>query len=444
MGQRRIIRGARLLPLDGRRQLRRGDVLMEGGLIAAIGGIKDPAGAELIETTAALIPGLVQTHVHLDEAILDRRYVPSVDPWLHYEVDLRRWLERQDEASLSLQARSGLGRGLLAGTTSFCDVGRVHHRAVAIEAALELGVRLVALLDAQAEEVPRALDRFRERYKDSPRVRPGLWLGDAETASAAVLAEAGKRAEAEALPLVAHVGRLPGARGGVERLARAGALQRHTVLCHGRAGSLQGQADRIAAAQATVVLSPAADLMVGASPPALEPLLEAGVELALGADGGASRTELDPFRDARLLFGLLRGRVEHPASRALEIAARGARALGGGSGALEVGQPADLVLVDVAHVDSDDHEALARRILDHGGPEQVRSVYVGGDRVASDGRPENLILPTMEEEEQARARILPRLSAPLPLGLRAKLALRRALAVDRGWGLHRLPFKEER
>ena len=39
MGQRRIIRGARLLPLDGRRQQRRGDVLMEGGLIAAIGGV---------------------------------------------------------------------------------------------------------------------------------------------------------------------------------------------------------------------------------------------------------------------------------------------------------------------------------------------------------------------------------------------------------------------
>jgi cytosine/adenosine deaminase-related metal-dependent hydrolase len=208
---------------------------------------------------------------------------------------------------------------------------------------------------------------------------------------------------------------------------------------------LQGHAARIADAQATVVLSPAADLMVGAAPPALLPLLEAGVELALGADGGASRTELDPFRDARLLFGLLRGWVEQPASRALEIAAHGgARALGFGSGTLEVGQPADVVLVDVAHVDSGDHEALARRILDHGGPEQVRSVYVGGERVAADGRPENLILPTMEEEDHVRARIMPRLSAPLPFGVRAKLALRRALAVDRGWGLHRLPFKEER
>lgn len=445
MGQRRIIRGARLLPLDGRRQQRRGDVLMEGGLIAAIGGIKDPGGAELVETTAALIPGLVQAHVHLDEAILDRRFVPNFDPLVYYEVDLLRWLERQDEATLSLQARSGLGRGLLAGATSFCDVGRVHHRAVAVEAALELGVRLVALLDAHAEDVPRAIDRFRERYQESPRVRPGLWLGDAETASATVLAEAGKRSEMEAVPLFAHIGRLPGARGGVERLARAGALHRHTVLCHGRAGSLQGHAARIADAQATVVLSPAADLMVGAAPPALVPLLEAGVELALGADGGASRTELDPFRDARLLFGLLRGWVEQPASRALEIAAHGgARALGFGSGTLEVGQPADVVLVDVAHVDSDDHEALARRILDHGGPEQVRSVYVGGERVAADGRPENLILPTMEEEDQARARILPRLSAPVPVGLRAKLALRRALAVDRGWGLYRLPFKEER
>ncbi|MFO0727226.1 MAG: amidohydrolase family protein [Myxococcota bacterium] len=445
MAERRIIRGARLLPLDGRRQLRRADVLIEGGKIAAIGGVKDAPDAELIETTAALIPGLVQAHLHLDEVILDRKFVAHSDPLFHYEVELVRWLERQDEAALLVQAYSGIGRGLLAGATAFADVGRSQHRVVAADVAAELGARLLAPLDGAAEDLERAIDRLVERYDSGGLVRPGIWLHDAESVAPAALSRAGKLSEARGIPLFVHVGRLPGVRGGVDRLRQHGALHRHTVICHGRAQSLRGYARALVDAGATVVLTPGADLMVGASPPALEPLLSAGVELAIGGDGGSSRTEVDPFRDARLLYGLLRGRADHPASRALEIASRGgARALGVGSGSLEVGQPADLVFVDVAHVDSDDHEALARRILDHGGPEQVRAVWVAGTRVAMDGRLERGSLPTMEEEDEVRARILPRLSAPLPFKLRAKLGLRRAVAVDRGWGLFRLPFKEER
>ena len=37
--QRRIIRHATMLPLDGRRSILRGDLLMDGGSIAAIGGV---------------------------------------------------------------------------------------------------------------------------------------------------------------------------------------------------------------------------------------------------------------------------------------------------------------------------------------------------------------------------------------------------------------------
>lgn len=59
-----LIRGARVF--DGERSIDRADVLVEQGLIAAIGeSLPAPAGAELVDASGqTLIPGLIDAHVH--------------------------------------------------------------------------------------------------------------------------------------------------------------------------------------------------------------------------------------------------------------------------------------------------------------------------------------------------------------------------------------------
>ncbi|MCK6551966.1 hypothetical protein L6R52_39410, partial [Myxococcota bacterium] len=115
MPVRRIIRGATVVALDGRRMLRKTDLLIEDGVIAAIGGV-DSAGALITEVSGVVMPGLVQAHVHLDETLLDQTFVPDLDPIVLAERQLPAWRRALDEAASDVLVQSGLARGLGTGT----------------------------------------------------------------------------------------------------------------------------------------------------------------------------------------------------------------------------------------------------------------------------------------------------------------------------------------
>lgn len=424
MSERRIIRGAKILPMDGRRQPKRGDMLISGGVISAIGGIQDMAGALIAQTSSVLLPGFVQAHVHLDQALLDRDFVPNADPFWFCDVQVAGWLSRSDGGALKTQAAAAFCRGMTAGATTFADAGRDGGRSFAIEAALALGTRLIAPLDASSRDVTGDLEGLRQWLdQNDPQRRIALAIsaGDAERVSSARLRAAARLAAARSLPLIVHAASLPGDSGGVSRLDRAGALGKNLVLCHGRGPSLGRSAKVLAQAGASVVVTPGSDLLFHAPPPAYEQLLEAGVNLALGADTGATRLDFDPFRELRLLYAALKDRVSAPASTALEIATRGgARAYMSPSGAVEGGQFADLVALDVDAPDGEEYEALARRIVERGGPERVRTVWVGGEVVAADGRVVLAHAPSQAEENEVRARLRGGASGARALSARVK------------------------
>lgn len=61
-----LLRGARILTMDGDRVLERGDILVRDNRIAAVGeALEAPAGTQVIDVTGATImPGIVDTHAH--------------------------------------------------------------------------------------------------------------------------------------------------------------------------------------------------------------------------------------------------------------------------------------------------------------------------------------------------------------------------------------------
>lgn len=440
MSERRVIRGARLLPMDGRRQVKRQDVLLDGGVVAAVGGVSSTAGARVEETNAVLLPGLINAHVHLDQALLDRGFVPDADPWRFYGLELPAWLAKLDDGALAVSARSAIARGVRAGTVAFGDVGRTVTRQSSVDAAIALGARVVVAIDARHRDAARLLDGLQARLAPGAPVTAALWAGDAERTSSAQLRAAAILSRERGVPLIAHVGLLPGDRGGVSRLDRAGALSTRLTLVHARGHSVTDAMKALAQAGVSVVVTPSTDLVVGAPPAPVAALLEAGVNVGLGLDSGVARTDLDPFRELRLLHGMLRGRVSGPASAALEIATKGgARALGLGSGAIEVGQRADLFTIDVP-LASDDHEGLARRLIDGGGPEQVRTVWIAGEPVVTEGRLVNADGPTEAEEEGVRTR-RPRVG-PASWAERWVARMRSVLGTDRDWHQGKLGFVE--
>src|ERR1700688_4805487 len=62
-----VLHAARLLDVETGRTLRPGEVLVEGGKIAAAGStVNHPAGAEIVDLgDSTLLPGLIDAHVHL-------------------------------------------------------------------------------------------------------------------------------------------------------------------------------------------------------------------------------------------------------------------------------------------------------------------------------------------------------------------------------------------
>jgi 5-methylthioadenosine/S-adenosylhomocysteine deaminase len=372
-----LVRGGTIVTMDARRRVLSGDLLVRDGTIVALGRVPAPAGpARVLDASGcAVIPGFVQTHVHLCQALLRG---------MADDLPLLTWLKRRiwpleaahDEASLRASARLGLAEMIAAGTTAILDMGTVHGYDVVFEAIAESGIRAFggkAMMDAGAG-IPRGL---RETTRDSLRRSAALcerWHG-AEGgrlgyafAPRFVLScsEALLRATAEA----AHA--VPGAllhshaaehaeeraavraalgRDDVAALAACGIAGPRTVLAHGvqlRPAELRA----VARAGTRFVHCPSANLKLASGIADVVAMRRAGVLVGLGADGAPCNNRMDPFtemRQAALLAKVRRGDAAAlPAVEALAMATiDGARVLGidAYTGSLEMGKRADLAVI---------------------------------------------------------------------------------------------------
>jgi 5-methylthioadenosine/S-adenosylhomocysteine deaminase len=138
-------------------------------------------------------------------------------------------------------------------------------------------------------------------------------------------------------------------------------------------------------------------LAMGMAP--LPSMLSAGVNVALATDGPASNSDLNLLEVLRLT-GLVHknalGKPEAlPCAQILRLATQaGARALGWpDGGVLAPGRPADLVLVDTSAPHWYPHHDVVAGVVYTSHPSDVTHVFVGGNRLLSDGE-----LLTLDEE----------------------------------------------
>src|SRR5687767_14206157 len=118
--------GATILTLDPARTIVEGDLVVRGGRIVAIGGTTPEPAVRVDCRGTLLVPGFVQTHVHLCQALF-RGLAEEAEllTWLRGKI----WpLEAAHEAdSLAASARLGLTEAMKNGTTTVFDMGTVHH-----------------------------------------------------------------------------------------------------------------------------------------------------------------------------------------------------------------------------------------------------------------------------------------------------------------------------
>jgi 5-methylthioadenosine/S-adenosylhomocysteine deaminase len=125
----------------------------------------------------------------------------------------------------------------------------------------------------------------------------------------------------------------------------------------------------------------------------VQALRQAGANVALGTDGAASNNDLDMFgetRSAALLAKNVAGDATAlPAFQALKMATlNGAQALGIAqqTGSLERGKSADIVAVNLAHINTRPVYDPVSQIVYAAGSHQVSDVWVGGRQLLQNRR----------------------------------------------------------
>ncbi|MGE0788924.1 MAG: 5'-deoxyadenosine deaminase [Sandaracinaceae bacterium] len=373
-----LIRGGVVVTMDGQRTVHApGDVLIQGGVIRAIGKrVSTRRIAHVVDARGcAVLPGLVQSHVHLCQAL----FRGMAD-----ELPLMRWLRERiwpleaahDAASMRASAELGLTEMLLGGTTTILDLGSVHHQDAVFRAMEASGIRGISgksMMDAGAG-VPKGLRETRAAsLRESQRLAE-RWDGAADgrlgyafaprfilSCSEALLREVARLSEQHGLRIHSHVAEHAGEREEVRRqlgkddvdaLASYGVAGERTVLAHG-VQLTAAQMKRVAEAGTRIVHCPSANLKLASGIANVVAMREAGIVVGLGADGAPCNNRMDAWTELRqaslLAKGMRLDAAALPAEEALELATiEGARALGLADriGSLEVGKAGDVIVVD--------------------------------------------------------------------------------------------------
>jgi 5-methylthioadenosine/S-adenosylhomocysteine deaminase len=147
----------------------------------------------------------------------------------------------------------------------------------------------------------------------------------------------------------------------------------------------------LAAHRCHVVHCPASNMKLASGVAPVRDLVAMGVNVALGTDGAASNNRLDIFSEMRLASLLAKvstgDAAALPAHTVLSMATiNGARALGVDdvAGSLAPGKHADVVAIDLSHVETQPVFDPLSHVVNVAGRECVTDVWVRGARIVAD------------------------------------------------------------
>jgi cytosine/adenosine deaminase-related metal-dependent hydrolase len=440
-----LIRGAAaVVTMDAaRREISGGDVLIRGGVIAAVGQGLATTGAVVEAAGCVVTPGLVNTHHHLYQTLT--RAVPEGQDAL-----LFGWLKtlypiwaRFGPEEMFVSAQVGLAELALSGCSLTSDHLYLYPNGARLEdtisAAAEVGLRfhptrgamsigesagglppdsLVENEAAILEDCIRVVDAFHDPQAGA-MVRVGLAPCSPFSVSRDLMREAALLARDKGVMLHTHLAENDediayslaqfGCRPGqyAEELGWTGA-----DVWHAHCVKLDGSEIELFARSGTgVAHCPCSNCRLGSGIAPVRLMRDAGVKVGLGVDGSASNDAGNLVAEARqaiLLQRVARGADAMGVREALEIATLGgARVLGRDDcGALVPGMRADVAVWDMSGVESAGAwDPVAALLLC--GPTRVRDLFVEGKQVVRGGEMVTIDLPrVVERQNRLAARLM--------------------------------------
>lgn|SRR5690554_2853689 len=373
-------------------------------------------GEVLISENLTLIPGFIQTHIHLCQTLFRG---------LADELDLLDWLQKRifpyenalNKNSIAVSARLGLNELMRGGTTTILDMGSLRFQEIIFEEIINSGIRAFAgncLIDINelfepfcstkeeqlkySEELAKSFHNSAEervKYAFTPRFVltcseellkesynmmkdfPGSLFHSHASENIRELTEIRKKFKQE----------------NIEYFNSLNIIDDHSVLAH-CIHINENEFDILKDKQVKVAHCPSSNLKLGSGIADVPKMIKKGISVSLGADGAACNNKLSAFTEMRTA-ALIQKPVYGPAALDAETIFRmatieGAKALHieNETGSIEEGKKADLVLIDLDNqfkVYSHDEEHIYSNLVYSSSREDVIHVMIDGNWVVKDG-----------------------------------------------------------
>ena len=409
-----LIKNGSLVTMDPSNSVVRGELLIVDGKIASVGDSGHSADVVIDATGCAVIPGFVQTHIHLCQTIFRGAADDlSLIDWLRKRV----WpMEAAHSASsIAASARLGIAELIKGGTTCALTMETVNHTAEVFKVVEETGFRATVgkcMMD-KGDEVPRPL---REQTTQSIQESVALldeWHGKADgrirycfaprfavSCTRELLQQVASLAREREVMVHTHASEskteceLVESETGLRNVAyldSLGLTGSHVALAHCVHLS-DDEIDTLEQTRTNVVHCPSSNLKLGSGIAPIARLLDRDVSVSLGADGAACNNRLDMFtemRTAALLQKALHGPEVLTANRVLRMATfDGAKAMGldGEIGSLEAGKRADVTIVRLGGLHATPAADIVSALVYSAEASDVDSVIIDGQLVMRDGK----------------------------------------------------------
>jgi cytosine/adenosine deaminase-related metal-dependent hydrolase len=384
-----------VLPVDGP-PVEGGVVRFEDGAIVSVG----TGRAERHFPDAAIVPGFVNAHSHLEYAV----YAGFADgsafgPWIETHMERKGRLDREEMHAI---ARCGVADSLGSGITATADYS---FSGAAATAAIELGLRAIVYLEVfggSAEDAKRTFEEKRATLSETSLVQLGVsphapyscslevyeWCLSLGIPVGTHLAESANENEwlehgTGPLSAIAPILQPPTGRRAVPTLEP---VLGPDLLCAHCVEVNDAEVALLAERGVPVAHCPRSNALLGCGVAPLAALREAGVCVGLGTDSPASAPSFDVFEEMRAAVYAARGRERRAdallAADALRLAtADAARALriDDRVGTLTPGKRADLAVVSLAGSPYHPVEDPAAAVVFGGSPERVLETIVDGE-----------------------------------------------------------------
>lgn len=372
-----LIKNAQIITMNAEEDILHADIRVQGGRITAIGVDLEssPADRVLDASGRTVIPGFVQTHIHLCQTL----FRGKAD-----DLELLDWLRKRiwpleaahDEESIYYSAMLGIGELLSSGTTTLVDMETVHHTGAAFRAIAESGIRAISgkVMMDKGTEVPKALQEntahslqqsvdLLEAWHghDNGRIRYAFTPRFVVSCTEPLLREVAKLSRHYNVMVHTHASENQGeiaivqAETGMRNvvyLDHLGLANERLILAH--CVWLDEEEKRIIHDRGVHVSHcPGSNLKLASGIAEIPDLLDRDISVSLGADGAPCNNNLDMFNEMRLSALIqkpLHGPTAMNARRVFRMATLGgARAVGLEKeiGSIEVGKRADLAILNL-------------------------------------------------------------------------------------------------